>query len=381
MKFTTLASFVAVAYTLAVSAAPTAFDYDSEIAARGPGASREAAKAAEKWALNPQGMMDRDQRKKNRDNAIALVTGQTGSASRQQHPELRKTMEEIRKKNTGQKRELDFEDELFARGPGASREAAKAAEKWALNPQGMMDRDQRKKNRDNAIALATGQTGSSSRQQHPELRKTMDEIRKNNAEAAKKMSGQKRELEYEDELFVRGPGASREAAKAAEKWALNPQGMMDRDQRKKNRDNAIALATGQTGSASRQQHPELRKTMEEIRKKNTGQKRELEYEDELFVRGPGASREAAKAAEKWALNPQGMMDRDQRKKNRDNAIALATGQTGSASRQQHPELRKTMDEIRKNNAEAAKKMSGQKREIALELVERWLEENGIEMEY
>jgi len=73
--------------------------------------------------------------------------------------------------------------------------------------------------------------------------------------------------------------------------------------------------------------------------------------DELSARGPSGSK-VVKAAEKYALNPQGMTDRDQRKNNRDNAIKMLTGneervQSGGGGGR-HPDLQKALDKAHQN---------------------------------
>ena len=70
--------------------------------------------------------------------------------------------------------------------------------------------------------------------------------------------------------------------------------------------------------------------------------------DRLVPRASKAAKEALKKAgpaiEKWALNPQSMTDRDQRKENRENAVKVATGNTGGGvGGKRHPEMQKAMD--------------------------------------
>ncbi|TFK32225.1 hypothetical protein BDQ12DRAFT_692784 [Crucibulum laeve] len=221
---------------------------------------------------------------------------------------------------------------LVARGSKVSK-VAKPLEKWALNPQSMTDRDQRKKNREDAVKIATGSgSGSATRQRHPELQKAMNAIKATNAfaEAGKKKKRavydeefEARDFEdFESELVARASkaaGIGKAIGKAAEKFILNPQSMADRDQRKKNRDNAITLATGgNTGGGARTRHPEIQKAMDAAKFKGLPGKKKRAFDD--------------------------MTDRDQRKKNRDNAITLATGgNTGGGARTRHPEIQKAMD--------------------------------------
>ncbi|TFK37196.1 hypothetical protein BDQ12DRAFT_713588 [Crucibulum laeve] len=425
MKSVIITSAVVVASCALLTSAAPAGNAESHLAARaskGAGAAKAIGKAAEKWALNPSGQTDKDQRKKNREDAVKIVTGSgSGSATRARHPELQKAMNVISANNAfaaagkKKKRSLDdefefeardfddFEYELVARASkagGAAKAIGKAAEKWALNPSGQTDKDQRKKNREDAVKIVTGSgSGSATRARHPELQKAMNVISANNAFAA---AGKKKKRSFDDEfefeardfddfeydLVARASkagGAAKAIGKAAEKFMLNPQSMTDRDQRKKNRDDAIKIATGAgSGSATRNRHPALQRTMNVISASNAfaaaGKKKARSFDDEfefeardfddfeydLVARASkagGAAKAIGKAAEKWALNPSSMTDRDQRKKNREDAVKIATGSgSGSATRNRHPELQKAMNVISATNAFSA---AGKKKKRAL----------------
>ncbi|TFK37174.1 hypothetical protein BDQ12DRAFT_685459 [Crucibulum laeve] len=198
MKSAIITSTIVVASCALLTSAAPAGNPDSNLVARG-GVASKIAKPLEKWVLNPQSMTDRDQRKKNRDNAIKIATGtNTGGGARTRHPELQKAMDAAKFKGIPGKKKRAFdeiESELVTRASkagGIGKAIGKAAEKFILNPQSMTDRDQRKKNRDNAITLATGgNTGGGARTRHPEFQKAMD--------AAKYKGTKKRALEEEVE--------------------------------------------------------------------------------------------------------------------------------------------------------------------------------------
>ncbi|TFK38472.1 hypothetical protein BDQ12DRAFT_113210 [Crucibulum laeve] len=171
MKSAIIASTVVVSYALLASAAPASVT-DNSLFARGGAASKVAkaaknpniAKAAEKWALNPQGAMDRDQRKKNREAFQKVATAKMASNA----------FEEKKREEFADIEARDFnENYLVARGGVASKigkavknpNVAKAAEKWALNPQGAMDRDQRKKNREAFQKVATAKMAANAFQE------------------------------------------------------------------------------------------------------------------------------------------------------------------------------------------------------------------------
>jgi hypothetical protein len=145
-------------------------------------------------------------------------------------------------------------DGVFARGAGFSKLVQNGVKSSLTNPRGAMDLDQKRKNRNNAIALATG-NGPQPAANRPKAAlnafRATQAFKKAGADAAAKKS--KRDVFHEEldardfeehSIFARGAGASKVAQFVAKKALINPKSTMDMHGKDKIKQDAKDLVTG-----------------------------------------------------------------------------------------------------------------------------------------